>query len=176
GIPTDPKRPKESDRESRGSWEIIPYAKKKGLDPNEVTRAGYGFEVKVETSYFNDWESKVPEGAKPHGGKSSGPTEVTVELYNTKGRFVEKVKLVPTKGEAGDNDITWELPRERYKFQSGKVIYERKHYVDLKVPDGKYLVNVTVKGAGKTDLCLVRQKYVTIYGDMFDDDYIRVTR
>ncbi len=176
GISTDPKRPKESDRESRGSWEIIPYAKKKGLDPNEVTRAGYGFEVKLETAYSNDWETKVPAGAAPFGGTYTGPQKATVEFYDTKGRFVERVELVPTQGKAGDKHIIWELPREKYSFQDGTTIYERKHYVDLKTPDGKYEVVVTVSGAGRTGLCLVRQKYVTIYGDMYDDDYTRVAR
>lgn len=62
GIATDPKRPKDSDVESRGSWEIIPYAKEKYLDPNEITRAGYGFKLKVTTNYSSDWETKVPKG------------------------------------------------------------------------------------------------------------------
>ena len=49
-IKTDSKTRAE-DRESRGSWEIIPYAKKNNKDAKEITRGGYGFEIKVKTSY-----------------------------------------------------------------------------------------------------------------------------
>ena len=161
-------------RESRGAWEIIPYAKKKGLDPNEVTRSGYGFEVKIVTAYDNDWESKVPGGASPHGGTFRGPDEAAADFYDTKGRFVERTKLVPTKGQAGDRNITWELPSQKYTFQDGTAVYERKHYTDINVPDGKYLVKVTVSGAGKTNLCLIQKKYVTIYKDLWEDSYTRV--
>jgi hypothetical protein len=59
GLSTGPKNRKPSDRESRGSWEIIPWADKHNLNPNEVTRAGYGIEVKVTTNYTTDWENKV---------------------------------------------------------------------------------------------------------------------
>ncbi len=63
----------------------------------------------------------------------------------------------------------------KFTFSNGETVYERKHYVDINVPDGKYLVKVTVSGAGKTDLCLIQKKYVTIYGDMYDDFYTRVS-
>ena len=43
GILTDPKNPKESDRESRGSWSIIPYAQEHGLNPNEITKSRLWF-------------------------------------------------------------------------------------------------------------------------------------
>jgi len=175
GIPTDPNNPKPSDRESRGSWEIIPWAKKNGLNPNEVTRAGYGFEVKVETSYSTDWETKVPEKASKKGGTYYGPDKVTADFYDTKGRFVKRVNLVPTKGKAGDKNITWELPSEKHTFQDGSTVYERKHYTDINIPDGKYWVKVTVSGAGKSGLCLIQKKAVTIYKDMWEDSYTRLS-
>ena len=175
GIPTDRDNPKESDRESRASWEIIPYAKKKGLNPNEITRSGYGFEVKLQTTYNNDWEDHVPAGAEAHGGTYKGPDKAAAEFYDTQGRLVKRISLVPTKGKAGDKNITWELPLAKFTFSNGETVYERKHYVDINVPDGKYLVKVTVSGAGKTDLCLIQKKYVTIYGDMYDDFYTRVS-
>lgn len=84
--------------------------------------------------------------------------------------------MLPTKGKAGDKNITWELPSERYTFQDGQTIYERKHYIDINVPDGKYQVKVTVSGAGKNELCLIQKKYVTIYKDAYEDIYTRVTR
>lgn len=173
GIPTDRNNPKPSDRESRGSWEIIPWSYKNGLNPNEVTRAGYGFEVTVKTTYTNDWETKVPSGASPHGGTYKGPNKVIADFYDTKGNFVQRIELVPTKGKAGDNNITWELPMKSSRLPDGTYIYERKHYTDVKIPDGRYWVKVTVSEAGKTDLCLIQKEYVTIYGDMYDDIYTR---
>ena len=175
GIPTDWDNPKETDRESRASWEIIPYAKKNGLNPNEITRSGYGFEIKLQTTYNNDWEDHVPAGAAAHGGTYKGPDKAEAEFYDTQGRFVKRITLVPTKGKAGDKNITWELPLARFTFSNGETIYERKHYTDINIPDGKYLVKVTVSGAGKTDLCLIQKKYVTIYGDLYDDIYTRVS-
>ena len=175
GIPTDPDNPKETDRESRASWEIIPYAQKNGLNPNEITRSGYGFEIKLQTTYNNDWEDHVPAGAAAHGGTYKGPDKAEAEFYDTQGCFVKYITLVPTKGKAGDKNITWELPLAKFTFSNGETVYERKHYVDINVPDGKYLVKVTVSGAGKTDLCLIQKKYVTIYGDMYDDFYTRVS-
>lgn len=175
GISTDPDNPKESDRESRGSWEIIPYAHKSGLNPNEVTRAGYGFEVKVVTTYDTDYETKVPEPASPQGGSFHGPTDVVVNFFDTKDNFVEKVSLTPTSGKAGDKKITWELPLKRFEYTDGSYVWERKHYTDIKNPDGIYTVRVSIKGAGHS-LCLIREKQVTIYGDLWDDSYTRIAR
>lgn len=163
----------EGGRESRGSWEIIPWAKNYRLDPNKVTRSGYGFEVKVVTKYTNDWECHVPAKASPHGGTYQGPTKCIAEFYDNKGHCVNRAELVPSKGKAGDNNITWELPARHSKFSDGTSVWERKHYTDVKTPDGKYWVKVTVSGAGKMDMCLIRRDYITIYGDMYDDSYTR---
>ncbi len=194
GIPTDRDNPKESDRESRGSWEIIPDTQQRtpkysgrqgtpykdisiyGWDPNEVTRAGYGFEVTVKTQYTNDWETKVPEGASAHGGKYQGPTKVTAYFYNTAGRFVESVPMVATKGKPGDKNITWELPEKRLDFHDGTRVWERKHYTDINNKDGYYEVVVYIEEVGKHDLCLIRAKEVAIYGDMYDDSSTRIAR
>lgn len=188
GIPTDPDNPKESDRESRGSWEIIPDCNSPspkyrdhdiriyGINPNEVTRAGYGFEVTLETTYKNDWETKVPAGASPHGGTFHGPTKAVVQFYNTKGFLVKEVNLVPIQGNAGGKSISWELPDINHTYPDGETITERKHYTDVKNPDGVYLVRVIVSGAGKTDMCLIRDKYVYIYGCMWDDIYTRIDK
>ncbi len=194
GIPTDPDNPKESDRESRGSWEIIPDTQQRtpkysgrqgtpykdisiyGWDPNEVTRAGYGFEVTVKTQYTNDWETKVPDGASAHGGKYQGPTKVTAYFYNTAGRFVESVPMVATKGKPEDKNITWELPEKRLDFHDGTRVWERKHYTDINNKDGYYEVVVYIEEVGKHDLCLIRPKEVAIYGDMYDDSSTRIAR
>ncbi|MBY9079565.1 hypothetical protein KIH86_03975 [Paenibacillus sp. HN-1] len=175
GIPTDKANPKESDRESRGSWAIIPYAAEKGLNPNEVTRAGYGIEVKATTNYSTDWETKIPSGLdgtpSAFGGSYSGPTEVWAYFWDTKGDYVTKRKLEKT---SGDNlHATWELPLESYRFSTGEVIYERKHYTEVSTPDGEYTVKVFAKYAGKNGLHACATKKVTIYGSMYEDWQIR---
>ena len=140
GIPTDKKNAKESDCESRGSWSIIPWAAENGLNPNEVTKAGYGVQIKVTTNYTTDWEKKVPKGlegtAKPIGGSTpKGSEEVRVYIYDTKGKYVKSIGLVKTIGN--DKSATWELPQERFKSQFMD-FYERKFYTDVKAPDGQY--------------------------------------
>lgn len=173
GIPTDRDNPKESDREGRGSWEIIPWAQSNGLDPNEVTRAGYGFEVQVKTTYWTNWETKVPGLASPHGGEYEGPTKVVAQFYDTSGYFVEQLEMVPTKGKAGDRSITWELPLKRYDFTDGTCAWVRKHYTDVRNKDGSYGVRIVIFDCGREPLSICQDKYVTIYGDMYDDIYTR---
>lgn len=175
GIPTDKKNPKESDRESRGSWEIIPWAAKQGLKPNEVTRAGYGIEVKATTKYTTDWEKKVPSGLEGiptrFGGAYTGPTEVWAFFWDTKGDYVTKKQLVKTSGD--NMTATWELPEERFRFSTGEEIWERKHYTAKETPDGKYRVKIMAKFAGRNQLVACADKIVTIYGSMYDDWQIR---
>jgi hypothetical protein len=163
----------ESTRTSRGSWEIIPWAQQNGLNPDEVTRSGYGFEVEVRTSYSTVWETKVPGPAQAQGGTYQGPLKVVADFYDTRGYQVASVAMEPTSGKAGDKKITWELPQIRHTFYSGETIYPRFHMTEVDTPDGKYLVRVTLSEAGKTGLCLILEKYVTIYGSMYDDTYIR---
>ena len=71
----------------------------------------------------------------------------------------------------GDHVITWALPETRYTFGDGSSIWERKHYVDVKNPDGRYYVVVHVSDVGKNNLSLCYEDYVTIFGDMYDDMY-----
>ncbi|MBG9796065.1 hypothetical protein ABD76_27985 [Paenibacillus dendritiformis] len=171
GIPTDPDNPKDEDRESRGSWEIIPWAKEKGLNPNEVTRAGYGVEIKVSTKYTTDWETKVPKGlegtAKPIGGPElKGPTEVRVYIWDSRGDYVTSIGLVKTGGD--DKTATWELPEEHFKSKFLD-IYERKFYTDIHAPDGEYTFKIVAMHAGQNDLSSCFTKKITIYGSMYDD-------
>jgi hypothetical protein len=174
GIPTappwKPEEAKESDRESRGSWEIIPWAKENGLNPNEVTRAGYGVEIKATTKYTTDWETKVPKGlegtAKPIGGELKGPTEVRVYIWDTNGDYVTSIGLVKTSGN--DKTATWELPEEHFKSKFLD-IYERKFYTDVKAPDGEYTFKIVAMHAGQNDLSSCIIKKITIYGSMYDD-------
>ncbi|GIO42275.1 CARDB domain-containing protein [Paenibacillus apis] len=172
GIPTEPKDYEGKYRESRGSWEIIPWAKENGLNPNEVTRAGYGVEIKVQTKYTSDWETKVPKGledtAKPIGGELKGPTEVRVYIWDTNDDYVTSIGLVKTGGD--DKTSTWELPEERYKSDLIDFdIYERKFYTDVKAPDGEYTFEIVAMHAGQNDLSSCFVKKITIYGSMYDD-------
>jgi len=142
-----------------------------------VTRAGYGFEVKVQTTYNNNWETKVPSGledtAYSKGGQFQGSTKVEAEFYDTNGAFMEAVELVPTSGKKGDWNITWELPNKPHTFYDGSQVTERKHYVPLNTPDGNYTVRIIVYNAGKHDLSICQDKTVKIYGSMYDDVYYR---
>jgi len=170
-IATNLKNPKESDRESRGSWEIIPYAAKKGLDAKKITRAGYGFEIKVKTNYTTDWETKVPKGlentAKPIGGTYSGPKVVTASIYNTKGNLVKTVTLEKTAGN--DNSATWELPESVVKSDSGKSYKDRKFYTSIDSPDGKYTVVIKSGPAGMQGISVCSTQTIEIFGSMYDD-------
>lgn len=173
GIITNKLSPREHDEESRGSWEIIPWARSKRINPNEVTRAGYGFEVKVNTIYWTDWETKVPSAASPHGGVYPGAERVTAYFFSTSGRQVETVEMVPTAGKIGDKNITWELPLQKHKLSDGSYRWQRKHYTDLKNADGNYQVRIIVSACGKNDLKLQQDKQVIIYGDSYDDLYVK---
>ncbi|BFH18140.1 hypothetical protein J6TS7_38190 [Paenibacillus dendritiformis] len=171
-IPTDPKRPKDSDVESRGSWEIIPWAKEKGLKPNEVTRAGYGFELKVTTNYSTDWETKVPSGlentAKPFGTQYKGPQTATARIYDSKNRYVTTVTLEKTSDNG--KQATFELPFVSHKDSvTGKTYKYRKFFTDYKAPDGKYRVEIQSGPAGATGISVCETVFVNIYGSMYDD-------
>lgn len=171
GIVTNLNNPKESDRESRGSWEIIPYAGKKGADPNTITRAGYGFEIKVDTKYTNDWETKVPKGlentARPIGGTYHGPDSVSAEIYDTKGRLVKTVALEKTGG--GKDSATWELPEITVRSDSGKTYKDRKFYTSVDASDGNYTVKITTGPAGAKGISVCSTKTIEIFGSMYDD-------
>ncbi|WP_418789969.1 Athe_2463 domain-containing protein [Phosphitispora sp. TUW77] len=175
GVQTDPANPQPEDRESRGSWEIIPWAQENGLDPNKVTRAGYGFELEVETIYWTDYETKVPDGihntAIPKGGILFGPRSVRAEFWDTTNNSVEIVELEPIFGISGGQKVTWALPETNHTFSDGTQAWERKHYVETDTIDGRYSVVVNIDSVGKTGLRICREDYVTIHGDMYDDMY-----
>ncbi|WP_411347069.1 CARDB domain-containing protein [Paenibacillus sp. WLX2291] len=172
GIITDPNNPKASDNESRGSWEIIPWAKKNGKNPNAVTRAGYGFELNVTTTYDTNWETKVPHGyegtAKKIGGIYHGPTKVVAVIYNTKGK---KVDTVDMEQIAGDKDqATWIFPKHTTVSPvTGERYTDRKWYIDENTRDGDYTVKITTDAVGKHGLIACTSKKVTIFGSMYDD-------
>jgi len=175
GVATDPKNPKKTDRESRGSWEIIPWSKKNGVDPNTVTRAGYGFELKVTTNYVTDWEEKVPKGlegtAKKIGGEYIGPKqgEVIAKIYNTKGKWVENVTLERTSG-GNTGKAIWQLPKISHKFSDGEVVEERKYYTDKDWSDGNFSVVIVVTANGSQgNLQACSTEKLKIYGSMYDD-------
>ncbi|MDY7989832.1 CARDB domain-containing protein [Paenibacillus polymyxa] len=173
GIPTKPRDHSDAGRESRGSWEIIPWAKEHHLNPNEVTRAGYGVEFKVKTNYTTDWETKVPKGldgtAKPIGTKLKGPDEVFVWVWDSRSKFVATLPLEKTSGN--DRSATWELPQTFFETRSGpyKSYYERKYYTDKTVPDGEFTFVIVARYAGHNRLTACITKKMTIFGSMYDD-------
>lgn len=173
GIPTQPRDHSDAGRESRGSWEIIPWAKEHHLNPNEVTRAGYGVEFKVKTNYTTDWETKVPKGlggtAKPIGTKLKGPDEVFVWVWDSRSKFVATLPLEKTSGN--DRSATWELPQTFFETRSGpyKSYYERKYYTEKTVPDGEFTFVIVARYAGQNRLTACITKKMTIFGSMYDD-------
>lgn len=170
GEETNPFLPKTTDQAHRGAWEIIPYARTRGLDPERVTRAGYGFALKVTTKYQSDWENKIPVGpygpAIPVGGNYSGPKKVWVDFYDTRGAFVRTTALERTGGSLGQGEAYWELPLDQ----------NRRHQTAVNIPDGDYMVQIRVEGAGKHGLHTCLEEKVRIFGTMYDDQYIRYTR
>lgn len=171
GIPTDPRNPKDSDSESRGSWAIIPYAQQNGKDPNKITRAGYGFEIKANTTYTTDWETKVPSGyadtAHAIGGSFTGVKNVTAYIYDSRGDYVGSYSLEKSGGN-GIND-TWELPRQEHTLLDGTKVSDRKFYTDIKSPDGSYKVIIIGDNGGNTGVSFTKTEYVEIFGSSYDD-------
>ncbi|MEC0167358.1 CARDB domain-containing protein [Paenibacillus graminis] len=171
GIATDPNHPKASDSESRGAWEIIPYAKKGGKNPNEITRAGYGIELKVKTTYTTDWETKVPTGledtAHPLGGEYHGPDTLYASFYGPNGKLEKQVKLEKTSGDK--DTATWELPLQTISSDSGKSYQSRKYMTSVNTPDGYYRIKISTDPAGINGLVTCITKQVEVYGSMYDD-------
>jgi hypothetical protein len=95
------------------------------------------------------------------------------QFYNTLGCFVEQRDLEPTKGNAGDKNIIWELPIINHTYSDGQTIFERKYYTDIRNKDGKYGVRIIIFDCGRKSLSICVDRYVTIYGDMYDDIYTR---
>lgn len=171
GIAIDLDHPKESDKESRGSWEIIPYAKKSGKDANAITRAGYGIELKVNTFYSTNWETKIPTGlegtAYPLGGTYYGPDAVYATFYDSNWKYERQVKLEKTSGDR--NNATWELPLAKITSDSGKVYQSRKYMTSVNATDGYYRIKISTDPAGMNSLVTCITKQVEIYGGMYDD-------
>lgn len=171
GIATDPDHPKNSDRESRGSWEIIPYSKKNGKSANEITRAGYGIELTVKTDYKTNWETLVPSGlagtASAIGGSYYGPDKLYATFYNPNGKLEKTIELERTAGDR--NRATWELPKTKITSESGKTYMERKYMTSVNAPDGYYRIKISTDPAGMKGLITCITKQVEIYGSMYDD-------
>jgi hypothetical protein len=172
----DPSRPSPEDREGRGAWEIIPYARGKGLDPDRVTRAGAGFTIRVETNYATDWETKVPAGASAIGGVLKGPEKVTAEFFDTRGRLAKSIALERTEGTAGVGSAVWQLPESKHIYQDGSTVSNRWFYTDPDIPDGEYQILVKAEGAGLHNLHTCKIDTIRIYGSIYDDLYEKIMK
>lgn len=170
----DPARPAPEDQESRGAWEIIPYARKKGWDPNQVTRAGAGFTFQVETVYQTDWETKIPAKAEAIGGVLTGPDKVTAELYDTRGTLVKTVALQKTQDYQKTGRSLWQLPLAEHTYQDGTLSRKPWFYTAPDIPDGEFQILVKAEGAGLHGLRLCKAAKVRIYGSIYDDIYERL--
>ncbi len=144
----------------RGAWEIMPLF---GNQAHRTIRAGTGFEVKVVTRYWTDWETKVPVQRDYYGrpvaigGTYRGPERVSIcfPYYNyatsvhpqnnkdfIRGRigmgYGVRVELEPTNiRKVSDQEwiITWEIPEHSYTGESGRTYRARTHIVDKFFPD-----------------------------------------
>ena len=173
----DPAKPAPEDRDGRGAWEIIPYARSKGWDPDKVTRAGAGFTLQVETDYSTDWETKVPAKAKAAGGGAlSGPDKVTAEFYDTKGKLVKSIALERTEGTTGKGKAVWRLPAAKHTYLDGSAESKRWFYTDPDIPDGEYQVLARIEGAGLHKLHTCKIGGVRIYGSIYDDIYEKIVK
>ncbi|MCL2166973.1 MAG: hypothetical protein FWH49_06770, partial [Clostridiales bacterium] len=165
----DPAKPSPEDREGRGAWEIIPYAKTRGLDPDQITRAGAGFSLQVETAYSTDWETKVPPRAEAVGGVLNGPDKVTAEFYDTRGKLVKSLALERTEGTSGAGKAVWQLPEAKYTHLDGSTVTDRRYYTAPDIPDGEYQVLIRAEGAGLHKLYTCKVGRIRIYGSIYDD-------
>lgn len=169
-----------ADTEGRGAWEIVPYARQNGLDPETITRAGAGFGLKVETMLESDWEQKIPKGAEPFGGSGKGNLEVTAEIYDTRGRFLQTLKLERTGEEKNQTASstrymeTWQLPEVSHTYLDGKTRRIRRFFTAPDLPDGRLRILIKVSGAGLHDLYTCSLAQVELYGSIYDDIYNRI--
>jgi hypothetical protein len=172
----DPAKPAPEDQEGRGAWEIIPYARGKGWDPDQVTRAGAGFTLRAEIGYATDWETKAPSGADAIGGELVGPDKVTAEFYDTRGKLAKTVALERTEGGPGVGKAVWQLPEAKHTYLDGSIASKRWFYTAPDIPDGEYRVLVRAEGAGLHGLHTCKVGTVRIYGSIYDDLYEKITK
>jgi hypothetical protein len=173
----DPTRPSPEDHDGRGAWDIIPYARDRGLNPDLVTRAGAGFTLRVETAYVTDWETKVPAKASAAGGVPlKGPTKVTAEFYDTRGKLVKTAALERTEGTDGIGKAVWRLPEAKHTYVDGSVASKRWFYTEPDIPNGDYQILIRVEGAGRNYLHTCKTANVRIYGSIYDDIYGKITK
>ncbi len=171
----DPAKPAVEDRDGRGAWEIIPYARKKGWDPNQVTRAGAGFTLQVETVYQTDWETKIPAKAEAIGGVLTGPDKVTAELYDTRGVFVKAITLEKKQDDKQTGRSLWQLPVAEHTYHDGSISQKPWFYTKPDLPDGEFQLLVKVEGAGLQGLHTCKAAKIKIYGSIYDDIYGKIT-
>ncbi len=172
----DPAKPAPEDRDGRGAWEIIPFARGKGLLPDKVTRAGAGFTLQVETVYETDWETKIPPQCVAIGGSYPGPDRAWVEFYDTRGKMVKSVELERTSSGAGPGKAVWQLPVSKHTYLDGSLESKRWFYTSPDIPNGEYQVLARVEGAGLNKLYTCKTGSVMIYGSIYDDIYEKIEK
>lgn len=159
---------------SRGGWEIIPYALKNGLQANKVTRSGYGIEVKVNINYSTTpgWESLPSPKATSYGPnylEKLKNVRVYANLPNG-----QRVEMVRTSGGGNGNSAVYELPEISYT-PAGLTDTWRGRFFSMppRTPDGRYPFTIDVVGGGQNGLSCTLREEIYIYGDVYRDTNIQ---
>jgi len=165
----------QQDPNSRGGWEIIPYARKERIDANKVTRSGYGIEVKLDVSYSVSpgWESLPSSKATPYGPNYLNRLKGVRAYANLPNG--QRVEMLRTR--SSDNNVTFELPEISYTPAGIRETWKGRFFsMPARTPDGKYPFTIEIVGGGENDLsCMVKDE-IYIYGDVFRDTNIQRNR
>ncbi|HWO75031.1 MAG TPA: hypothetical protein VNM69_03820 [Bacillus sp. (in: firmicutes)] len=148
------------------------------LSPSQV-KAGYGFDLKVHTSYTNEY----------YGPSSwKGPTKVVAYFPQADSFLPTEVELEPLKS-AGSWENDWVLPKVWVEKFSGNMFYDKndvnrdstdtlldggnKWYTPFKRKDGAYNFKIVAYYAGKNNLKDCTSQCVIIKGSPFEEHVVR---
>lgn len=159
---------------SRGGWEIIPYALKNGLQANKVTRSGYGIEVKVNINYSTTpgWEALPSPKATPYGVnylERLKNVRVYANLPNG-----QRVEMVRTAGGSNGNTAVYELPEISYTPAGLSETWRGRFFsMPPRTPDGRYPFTIEVINGGQNSMSCTLRDEIFIYGDVYRDTNIQ---
>lgn len=165
----------QQNKDSRGGWEIIPYAQKERIEANKVTRSGYGIELKVDVSYSTSpgWEKLPSPKATPYGSNYINRLR-NVKVYANLPNG-QRVEMVRTKNS--QNNVTFELPEITYTPAGINEKWKGRFFsMPPRTPDGKYPFTIDIVGGGENNLSCTIKDEIYIYGDVFRDTNIQRNR
>ncbi|MEW9123798.1 MAG: CARDB domain-containing protein, partial [Thermotaleaceae bacterium] len=179
----------QQNQNSRGGWEIVPYSKREGISANKVTRSGYGIELKVDIDYSELGRWSATRGRweiRPYvyfnGMRKDAPLKGANYLNRLKNVKVyanlpngQRVEMVRTKD--GTNAVTYELPEITYTPAGLNETWSGRFFsMPPRTPDGKYPFTIEVVGGGQSNLGCTVEEEIYIYGDVFRDTNVQISR